>query len=38
MTAPAADGGKNEINPVQGGGSLLEREIDHFLSVAIIRH
>jgi len=36
MTAPAAiDGGKNKINSVHGGGSLLEREIDHFLSVAI---
>ena len=36
MTAPATvDGGKNKINSVHGGGSLLEREIDHFLSVAI---
>src|SRR5215831_9240118 len=30
-----ADGGKNEINSDPGGGSLLEREIDHFSSVAI---
>src|SRR5215472_13057817 len=32
-----ADGGKNEINSDPGGGSLLEREIDHFSSVAISR-
>jgi hypothetical protein len=34
MTAPAPEGGKNKINS-PGSGSLLEREIDHFLSVAI---
>ena len=35
MTAPAADGGKNEINSDPESGSLLDREIDHFFSVAI---
>jgi hypothetical protein len=35
LTAPAADGGKNEINSDPESGSLLDREMDHSFSVAI---